>query len=75
MAYASKTSWPTTVATSTVLAIPPMVTGRYPTAFVMPHQGEYPDNLFTWLGGDYDLNVVEAVSVLCPGIEVWLKSS
>ena len=56
----------TTVATSTVLAIPPIVTGQYPTAFVMPHQGEYPDNLFTWLGRDYDLNVEEAVSALCP---------
>jgi hypothetical protein len=56
----------TTVATSTVLAIPPMLTGRYPVEFVMPHHGEYPDNLFTWLGNDYDLNVREAVSALCP---------
>ena len=57
----------TTVATSTSLAIPPIVTGQFPAAFVMPHHGEYPDNLFTWLGGDYDLNVQEAVSALCPG--------
>lgn len=56
----------TTVATSTALAIPPIVTGRYPAAFVMPHHGEHPDNLFTWLGSDYDLNVQEAVSALCP---------
>ena len=56
----------TTVATSTSLAIPPIVTGQYPEAFVMPHHGEYPDNLFTWLGSDYDLNVQEAVSALCP---------
>lgn len=56
----------TTVATSTVLAIPPILTGRYPDEFVMPHHGEYPDNLFTWLGNDYDLNVREAVSALCP---------
>lgn len=56
----------TTVATSTVLAIPAILTGRYPTQFVMPHHGEYPNNLFTWLGNDYDLNVHEAVSALCP---------
>jgi len=56
----------TTVATSTVLAIPAILTGRYPDKFVMPHQGEYPDNLFTWLGSDYDLNVQEAVSAMCP---------
>jgi hypothetical protein len=56
----------TTVATSTVLAIPAILTGRYPVKFVMPHQGEYPDNLFTWLGSDYDLNVREAVSAMCP---------
>ena len=56
----------TTVATGTVLAIPPILTGLYPSRFVMPHYGEYPDNLFTWLGDDYDQNVREAVSVLCP---------
>jgi len=56
----------TTVATSTVLAIPAILTGRYPVKFVMPHQGEYRDNLFTWLGSDYDLNVQEAVSAMCP---------
>jgi len=55
----------TTVATATTQAIPPILTGRYPAAFVMPHHGEFPDNLFTWLGGAYDLNVEEAVSVLC----------
>lgn len=56
----------TTVATSTVLAIPAILTGRYPDTYRMPHQGEFPDNLFTWLGTDYDLNVQEAVSAMCP---------
>ena len=56
----------TTVATSTVLAIPAILTGRYPDSYRMPHQGEYPDNLFTWLGKDYDLHVQEAVSAMCP---------
>ena len=56
----------TTVATSTVLAIPAILTGRYPDSYRMPHHGEYPDNLFTWLGGDYDLNAHEAVSAMCP---------
>ena len=56
----------TTVATSTVLAIPAILTGRYPDTYRMPHQGEYPDNLFTWLGDDYDLHVQEALSAMCP---------
>jgi len=56
----------TTVATSTVLAIPAILTGRYPDSYRMPHHGEYPDNLFTWLGDDYDLYVQEAVSAMCP---------
>ena len=56
----------TTVAASTILAVPPILTGRYPAEFVMPHHGEFPDNLFTWLGPDYDLNVHESVSVMCP---------
>lgn len=56
----------TTVATSTVLAIPAILTGRYPDSYRMPNYGEYPDNLFTWLGGDYDLNAHEAVSAMCP---------
>ncbi len=68
-ALANTANWypnATTVATSTVLAIPAIVTGRYPTKFAMPHQGEFPDNLFTWLANDYALNVHESVSVLCP---------
>jgi hypothetical protein len=56
----------TTVATSTVLAIPAILTGRYPDTYRMPHYGEYPDNLFTWLGDDYDINAHEAVSAMCP---------
>ena len=56
----------TTVATSTVLAIPAILTGRYPDTYRMPHHGEYPDNLFTWLGDDYDVNAHEAVSAMCP---------
>jgi hypothetical protein len=56
----------TTVATSTVLALPAILTGIFPKEFKMPHYGAYPDNLFTWLGTDYRHNVSEAVSVLCP---------
>jgi len=67
-ALVSSANWypnATTVATSTILAIPAIVTGQYPTRFAMPHQGEFPDNLFTWLANDYALNVHESVSVLC----------
>lgn len=56
----------TTVAASTVLALPAMLTGRYPDAFRVPHHGEYPDNLFTWLADSHAMNVEEAVTALCP---------
>lgn len=68
-ALAETSNWyrnATSVSTSTVLAIPAIVNGLYPTRFAMPHTGEFPDNLFTWLGGDYEMNVRESVSVLCP---------
>jgi hypothetical protein len=53
----------TTVATSTVLAIPAILTGRYPDTYRMPHHGEYPDNLFTLLGDDYDLMLPELPAI------------
>ncbi len=57
----------TTVAASTALALPAILTGRYPRQFRAPHLGEYPDNLFTWLAASHELNVQEAVTALCQG--------
>jgi len=56
----------TTVAASTVLALPAMLTGRYPETFLLPHHGEYPNNLFTLLADTHAMNVDEAVTGMCP---------
>jgi Sulfatase len=48
-------------------AMPAMLTGRYPTRVdVAPSYTEYPDNLFTWLWGSYDVRALETVTQLCP---------
>lgn len=55
----------TSVADSTVHAVPAILTGRY------PHQGypvlaDHPHNLFTLLGGHYRLEAEENLTRLCP---------
>jgi hypothetical protein len=50
----------------TPYALPAMLTGRYPSSVRAPHYSQYPDNLFTALGGSYDLRVQESVAQLCP---------
>lgn len=58
----------TTVQGNTSLAVPAILTGRYPLdASKIPIASDYPQNLFTLLGGGYRLNVTEAVTRLCPG--------
>lgn len=54
----------------TRIAIPAILTGKNPpkNAKELPTQAEYPDNLFSLLGGDYSLNVVERISTLCPKV-------
>ena len=53
---------------STVEAIPSIVTGRNPRPEenLMPTVTDYPENLFTILGGSYSLVVSETVTSLCP---------
>ncbi|MEV4624660.1 sulfatase-like hydrolase/transferase [Micromonospora sp. NPDC049523] len=53
----------------TPYALPAMLTGRYPSSARAPHYSQYPDNLFTLLGGTYDLKVQESISQLCPPSE------
>ena len=53
----------------TPFAMPAMLTGRYPAEEVAPHYAAYPDNLFTLLGGVYDLKVQESITELCPPAE------
>ena len=57
----------TTVAGSTPLAVPAILTGRYPAADgLLPVVADYPRNLFTLLGPHYPLHVEEAGTRLCP---------
>ena len=58
----------TTVSTSTSSAVPAILTGRYArdAAGKLPVVANYPGNLFTLLGGSYELDVVETATRLCP---------
>ncbi len=50
----------------TLAALPAIVAGRIPgTELPPPTYSEYPQNLFTWLGGSYRLNVWESITSLC----------
>ncbi|WP_405107428.1 sulfatase-like hydrolase/transferase [Micromonospora sp. NBC_01405] len=50
----------------TPYALPAMLTGRYPARPVAPHYSQYPENLFTALGGLYDIRAQESITRLCP---------
>lgn len=56
----------TTAATFTTYAVPSILTGRYPDGDRTAIASEYPENLFTLLGGQFDLDVIESVTRLCP---------
>ncbi len=57
----------TTVAPYTEQAVPAILTGDMPTNSAdLPVLAQYPRNLFTLLGGTYDMNVHETVTHLCP---------
>jgi Sulfatase len=67
--FAERSTWyrnATGVSGFTPTAMPAMLTGRYPSKMKAPIWYEYPDNLFTLLGGSYDLKVYETISQLCP---------
>jgi hypothetical protein len=55
-----------TVAQNTSYAVPAILTGRYPDATRAPHVGAYPENIFTFLAGSYELRAVETFTRLCP---------
>ncbi|MFI2713664.1 sulfatase-like hydrolase/transferase [Micromonospora sp. NPDC018662] len=50
----------------TPYALPAMLTGRYPQQALAPHYSQYPDNLFTALGGLYQIKAQESITRLCP---------
>lgn len=54
------------VATLTNFALPPIVTGNYPSPDRRPMADDHPLNLFTVLGSRYRLHVHEPLTDLCP---------
>lgn len=55
----------TSVAAFTGEAVPALLTGRFPEGGKPPLRPD-PENIFTLLGGSYDLHVKEQVTRLCP---------
>ncbi|HEU0130529.1 MAG TPA: sulfatase-like hydrolase/transferase [Mycobacteriales bacterium] len=50
----------------TPFAAPAMLSGRYPEHAYAPSYVKYPQNLFTLLGGTYDIKAYETIAQLCP---------
>jgi hypothetical protein len=68
-AFAEQAHWfrnASTVAQSTNFALPAILTGRYPSGSGPPNATSYPESLFTFLAGSYELRVVEILTRLCP---------
>jgi hypothetical protein len=67
-AFASRSTWyrnTSSVNGSTKFAVPALLSGRYPKDDLATTDN-YPDNLFTMLGGSYDIDADEAMTALCP---------
>ncbi|MGI8936911.1 MAG: sulfatase-like hydrolase/transferase [Iamia sp.] len=65
---AETTSWyrnATSVASSTGFAVPALAAGALPEDR-LPIAQDYPDSLFTLLGGSYEMQVTESITRLCP---------
>ncbi len=56
----------TTLSSSTTVAVPSILTGNTPKHGRLPVFQDYPDNLFTLVGGHYSLDVTESQTRLCP---------
>jgi hypothetical protein len=54
------------VSNATPYAVPAILTGKLPPDKAQPLVSDYPDNLFTLLGGAYRMAVAESVTRLCP---------
>ena len=68
-ALADEATWfrnASAVAGWTAAALPAMVTGNYPTSGRLPSAADHPENLFTLLGAQYELHVLEPLTDLCP---------
>jgi len=56
----------TAVTNYTSVAVPAILTGRYPEGARQPLASDYPESLFTLLGGSYDVSAGESTTRLCP---------
>ncbi len=56
----------TTVTSTTWHAVPAILTGQLPEDHGGPVAASHPDNLFTLLGGRYEMRVTETISRMCP---------
>ncbi|MEO8324123.1 MAG: alkaline phosphatase family protein, partial [Actinomycetota bacterium] len=56
----------TTVDRGTALAVPAILDGQYPREGALPTAADYPHNIFTLLGSDYQVEAEELVTRLCP---------
>ena len=56
----------TTVAPFTLQAVPAILSGRLGDKKAAPIASSHPDNLFTLLGGSYDVHAMEPLTGLCP---------
>jgi hypothetical protein len=56
----------TTVSDHTHIAVPAILSGNYPQQNKLPIITDYPNNIFTLLGGSYEMQVYEFMTRLCP---------
>jgi hypothetical protein len=54
------------VAPSTPESVPTILTGQFPESGLLPTSADRPINIFTLLGGEYDVDAFEGVTDLCP---------
>ena len=68
--FAQKATWfpnASTVVDRTAMALPAILTGRYPKDFGAPPTfTSFPNNLFSWLRNDYRMVTAEYITRLCP---------
>lgn len=65
-----------TVADTTNVAIPAMLTSHFPRPGSLPLLADHPVNLFTILGGDYTIRADEPITRLCPpGLNSWIPDA
>jgi hypothetical protein len=67
--FASGSTWfrnATTISDNTTYAVPAILTGKVPSAGLLPNSTDHPGNLFTLLANSHRLEVFERITGLCP---------